>query len=274
MRLFFLLSGLLMFTCSFGQYYYNDVVVLKQTNSQYQALKTNRILLVNAKSFEGSDAPQENFVLQQKLINNWAQVITTSTAPSAVSSVSVADYADGFIKKSVDTGGNVQSTVMYTYGADGYVSSITTITADTFMNNSSTEVHQWFYSGGSPVRMLRIKDNTDTTIADFVKDEQGNIEEEHLKKRGRNVENYFYYYNNQHQLTDIVRYNSRVKKMLPDFLFEYDNSGRLAQLTQILHNAGTYLTWQYQYGENGLKQTETCYDKQKRVVGKIVYNYN
>jgi YD repeat-containing protein len=62
--------------------------------------------------------------------------------------------------------------------------------------------------------------------------------------------------------------------MLPDFLFDYDSAGRLTQLTQILQNSGTYLTWNYDYNANGLKQSETCYDKDKQVVGKIVYYYN
>jgi len=276
MRLLFVFTSLLLAQISSGQYYYNDIIVLNQTNTQYQALKANRIALVNAKSFESNtEEPAQNFLLQQQLINNWAEVITTSNDPSAGSSVSEAFYENGLIKKSVDTGGgNVASTVLYEYDASGNVTNITTLTADTFMNNSSTEVHQWFYSNNSPLRMLRIKDNVDTTVVDFVKDEQGNIAEEHLKKNGRNMENYFYYYNAAHRLTDIVRYNSRAKKMLPDFLFDYDSAGRLAQLTQVLQNSGTYLTWHYDYNTNGLKQTETCYDKDKQVLGKIVYYYN
>jgi len=275
MRFFFVLVCVLFAQFSYSQYYYNDIIVLNQTNSQYQTLKANRIALVNAKSFEGSGEPVDNFVLQQQLLKNWAEVITTSTDPATSSStVSDADYENGRIKQSVDTGGRVASTVLYNYDASGNINTITSITSDTFMASNSQEVHQWFYNGNSPVRMLRIKDNIDTTVIDFVKDEQGNIAEEHLKKKGRNIETYFYYYNAAHLLTDIVRYNYRAKKMLPDFLFDYDKDGKLTQLTQILQNTGATLTWYYEYNANGLKQTETGYDKDRQVVGKIVYSYN
>lgn len=274
MKLFFVIVGFFILQFSHGQYYYNDIVVLNQANNQYQALKANRIALVNAKSFEGTGEHVENFVLQQQCLNNWAEVITTSNDPSAGNTVSDAFYENGLIKKSVDTGGNVSSTVLYDYDAGGNINTITTLSNDTFMNSQSKEVHQWFYNGGSPVRMLRIKDGIDTTVVDFIKDEQGNIAEEHLKKKGRTTETYFYYYNQAYRLTDIVRYNIAAKKMLPDFLFDYDTAGRVSQLTQILKASGTYLTWQYDYNASGLKQTETCYDKDKQVIGKIVYSYN
>ena len=259
----------------FSQYYYNDVVVLRQTNSQYQALKANHIVLVNAKSFDSDGTPVADFVLQQQLVNNGAEVITTSKDLSAGSSVSDAFYENGLLKKSIDTGGSyVTNTVLYDYDALGNITTLTTLTSDTFMNSHSKEVHQWFYSNGSPVRMLRIKDDKDTAVVDFVKDEQGNVAEEHLTKHGHGIETYFYYYNQQHQLTDIVRYNRATKKMLPDFLFDYDSNGRLAEYNQVLHGASTHLTWHYEYNANGLKQNETCYDKNKQLVGKIVYSYN
>jgi len=275
MRLLFFIMCLVFTSVSFGQYYYNDVIVPRQTNNQYQALKANHIALVNAKSFEGDGTPIEGFVLQQQVINNGTEIVTTSKDPSGSVGVTDAFYQNGLIKKSVDTGGSyVTNTVLYDYDAAGNIATLTTLTSDTFMNSHSKEVHQWFYDGGTPVRMLRIKDNTDTTVVDFVKDEQGNVVEEHLKKNGKGIETYFYYYNPQHQLTDIVRYNRAAKKMLPDFLFDYDSAGRLAEFNQVLHAASTHLTWHYEYNANGLKQTETCLDKDNHVVGKIVYAYN
>jgi hypothetical protein len=34
-----------------------------------------------------------------------------------------------------------------------------------------------------------------------------------------------------------------------------------------------YLTWRYEYAENGLKTRELCLNKQKSLVGKIEYQY-
>ena len=123
------------------------------------------------------------------------------------------------------------------------------------------------------LKMLLIKNNSDTTTVEFVKDEHGDIAEERWRKKGNLVENYFYYYNDQHKLTDIVRYNERAQRLLPDYLFSYDSNGTLVKLTQIPQGSADYLIWQYVYGPNGLKQKELCFNKQKQPVGTIEYIY-
>jgi len=254
-----------------GQHYYTDIVVLKETNRQYQAIKTARITTVTAKSFESDGQPTENFLLQQTVSGN--QVTTSSSSVATGASVSVNYYTSNRLTRTVDNDSNINSTVTYVYDATGNIQSITTAINDTLMGSNGTEVHLWYYNGSDPVRMLRIKDKTDTTVVDFVKDEQGNIAEEHLSKKGRRIENYFYYYNAAHQLTDIVRFNQRARKMLPDFLFEYDDKGLVTQLTQVQQNTGSYIIWRYTYNPNGLKQKEAAYDKLKRPIGSVEYSF-
>ncbi|HWB25734.1 MAG TPA: hypothetical protein VG738_09655 [Chitinophagaceae bacterium] len=256
------------------QYYYNDIVALKETNRQYSAIKNAHIATITAHSFEADGQPTQGFSLKQEINNNQSEITTTSSITSAGEAVSVSYYDSNRLIKTIDNSTNIISTVNYSYDAAGNIKTITTATTDTFMNSNSEEIHQWFYNGSTPLYMLRIKDKTDTTIVDFVKDEQGNIAEEHWKKKGRNIENYFYYYNDAHLLTDIVRFNERAKRMLPDFLFGYNSDGLLTQLTQVHLNTGSYLVWHYDYNSNGLKQTETCYDKKKQLVGRIEYTFN
>jgi hypothetical protein len=141
------------------------------------------------------------------------------------------------------------------------------------MNSSSSETHLWFYENNKPVKMLLIKNNNDTTTVELKKDEQGDVAEERWRKKGHLVENYFYYYNERHRLTDIVRFNTKAQRLLPDFLFEYDDDGRLIQFTQIPVASDNYLVWHYEYGTNGLKEKERCFNKQKRPVGTIEYTY-
>ena len=141
------------------------------------------------------------------------------------------------------------------------------------MNSSSQEMHQWFYENDKPTKMLLIKNNNDTTTVEFKIDEHGDVGEERWRKKGRIVENYFYYYNDQHKLTDIVSYNAKAQRLLPDFLFEYDNNGTLIKFTQIPQGSADYLVWQYVYLQNGLKQKELCFNKQKQPVGSIEYHY-
>lgn len=254
-----------------SQYYYNDIIVLKETNRQYQALKTARITQVSAKSFESDGQPTAGFVLQQEVVSN--TITTTSQVSTSAPSTSVNTYVNNRLVKTVDNSPNIISTANYVYDAAGNIQTITTVVTDTFMNTNSEEVHQWYYKDNSPSFMLRIKDKADTTIIEFAKDEQGNIAEEHWKKRNRRIENYFYYYNEAHLITDIVRYNLKAAKLLPDFLFEYNSNGLITQLTQIPQMSGAYLVWHYDYNANNLKEKESAFDRQRRPVGTIVYTY-
>ena len=93
------------------------------------------------------------------------------------------------------------------------------------------------------------------------------------KSKGKVVETYYYYYNTGNQLTDIVRYNYRAKKMLPDFLYDYDANGNVVKMTQVPTGRSDYMIWHYIYNSNGLKEKELLYNKQQQLVGRIIYKY-
>jgi hypothetical protein len=156
----------------------------------------------------------------------------------------------------------------------GLIQKITLTTTDTAMKSTLTEVHEWTYNeAGQPQSMLKIKNRTDTTVIELIKDEQGLIVEERWKRKNRVVETYYYYYDTNKQLTDIVRYNTRLKKLLPDFQYEYDANGRVNKMTQLAMNTNSYFIWQYVYNEKGLKQKEVGFDKDRRMIGRIEYTY-
>ena len=121
--------------------------------------------------------------------------------------------------------------------------------------------------------MIRIKDNADSTIVHFKKDEHQNITEELWLKKGRMIEHYYYYYNDKNQLTDIVRYNIEAQQMLPDFLFEYDENGMLSSLTQVPQGSSDYVVWKYIYDERGLKSKDVLFDKHQELLGTVTYTY-
>lgn len=258
--------------CVYAQYYYNDIITTQQTNDQYLLLKKNHIQQVSAKSYEAGGELTADFQLEQNILNNASEITTISSFPSTGKSESQSFYTNDKLTKTITNSDNVQSTVLYSYDGD-LLKSITTQTIDTFMNSSSQEVHQWFYENNKPAKMLLIKNNNDTTTIELTTDEHGDVAEERWRKKGRIVENYFYYYNDQHKLTDIVRYNAKAQRLLPDFLFEYDNNGTLVKFTQIPQGSADYLVWQYEYLPNGLKQKELCFNKQKQPVGSIEYSY-
>ncbi len=255
-----------------AQYYYTDLITTQQINKQYQLLKASRIQLVSAKSYEADNEPTEDLLLEQKISGNGSTITTTSAYPSTGKSISTSLYLNEKISKTTDSTQNIKSTTLYTYEG-GNITSISTITEDVFMNNNLNETHIWIYENSQPLKMLLIKNNTDTTVIEFLKDEQGNIAEELWKKKGTTTEKYFFYYDDKHLLTDIVRFNIRAQRLLPEYLFGYSDAGTLIEFTQVPQGSADYMVWQYSYLANGLKQKELLYNKQKRLLGRVEYSY-
>ncbi len=269
---FFILPVILFLSNSvFSQYYYNDIMALQQSQKQYTALVSAHIKHVAATSFEGSQ-PVDNFKLEQTISPDNKTISITSSDPSAGNLLTLNTYSNGKLVQTKDTSTNIISVTQYSYNADGNISTITTQSDDAFMNSHSVEIHQWKYNNNLPESMIRIKDKTDTTYVTFTYD-AGNVAQETWKRKGKTVETYYYYYNTKAQLTDIVRFNIRVRKMLPDFLYEYNDAGNVAQMMQVPNGSSDYMIWKYSYNTNGLKERELLYNKQQQLIGRVEYKY-
>jgi hypothetical protein len=123
--------------------------------------------------------------------------------------------------------------------------------------------------------MWRIINKTDSVEVRFVLDKEGNVIEELNIKRGVYSDPIDYYYDERNRLTDIVRFNHKANRDLPDFMFEYDDNDRVIQkitTTTELHIG--YLIWRYLFNEKGLKTKEALFNKDKELQGKIEYTYN
>jgi hypothetical protein len=121
--------------------------------------------------------------------------------------------------------------------------------------------------------MLRIKNNTDTSYVSFKLDDAGNVSEEQSVRKGIKTEPVFYYYDAQKRLTDIVRFNNRSRRLLPEYMFEYSPANMVIQKITVPANSSDYMIWRYQYDATGLKVKEAVYDKYKQLTGKIEYVY-
>ena len=261
-----------LYHCS-AQYYYNDVVSLKESNHIYQLLKKNNVQEVSATSTEADHTPTPGFVYSKTIKNNGALILTHTELETGGTSDDYDTYANDLLVKSSDSADNILTTVDYTYDTNANTLQVQTETEDTAMDTHSTELHQWFYTGNIPDSMMRIKDKTDTTFIHFKKDEHQNITEELWMKKGRQIEHYFYYYDDKSQLTDIVRYNIEAQKMLPDYVFDYNDNGILASLTQVPQGSSDYVVWQYIYDERGLKTKDVLFDKHQQLLGTVTYTY-
>lgn len=271
-RLLCLFCFLFLFFICKAQYYYNDIVALQQARIQYSALKNNHIKTVTATSYEGNEVVTD--FLLQKQVSSDANIITVNASyPSSGTTSTVNTYSNDRITKSIDSKANVTTTTSYEYDNSGRLQNITTNTTDTFMLSQTQEVHLWFYKDDKPEKMLRIKDVKDTSEINFSYDEQGNVAQETWRKKGKIQQAYYYYYNAVKQLTDIVEYNNKAKKLLPDFIYEYDASGNIIQMTQVPSGSSDYMIWKYIYNDKNLKQQELLYTKQNQLVGRIEYTY-
>ena len=81
--------------------------------------------------------------------------------------------------------------------------------------------------------MLKIMNGTDTTYVRFIPDEKGNIGEEHATRNGEALPIVYYYYDDNNRLTDIVRYNMKAQRLLPDNIFEYREDGKMTSLLAV-----------------------------------------
>ncbi len=258
----------------FGQYYFNDVVSAQLSNEQYKLLRSNKIHKVKATSFEADNSVTEGFLVEEEISLDGKRIIQTSSLSGGKASVVNRFYELNKLKRTQTLFNGIETKTEYNYTDKGAIQKIVITTTDTAMKATTVEAHEWMYNeAGQPLSMLKIKNRTDTTLIELLKDENGLVIEEHWKRKNRNLETYYYYYDSKNQLTDIVRFNARLKKLLPDFQYEYDANGKVSQMTQVSMSSSSYIIWKYTYNEKGLKQKEVGYDKDRRLAGRIEYTY-
>ena len=84
----------------------------------------------------------------------------------------------------------------------------------------------------------------------------------------------YYYYSDQNMVTDIVRFDKKIKQLLPDVMFEYDENNRVIQrITTLSTTLRDYLIFRYLYNDKGLKTKEAMFGKMKQLKGRIEYAY-
>jgi hypothetical protein len=172
------------------------------------------------------------------------------------------------------------NTLSYQYDAGGKITRIENKSTNPAEEFNITEVHAWTYGpSGRPEKMWRILTGSgypspDTLEIRFIADDAGNTGDEVSYRRNRETGRIYYYYDDQGRLTDIVRFNTKLNKLLPDVMFEYDDSDRVIQkITTTSDRITAYLIWRYVFDSRGLKTKEALFDNNKQITGKIDYSY-
>jgi len=188
---------------------------------------------------------------------------------------------------------DIESATTNEYDANGRITRVQNTTKDSANDFNQSEIHHWIYNAaGKPQKMWRIINSIDRLEIRFTPDENGNPIDERVYKKGVETSQYysyyddakklkfvqtgaiFYYYDDQNRLTDVVRFNLKSKRLLPDFMFEYDDKDRVIKKISTTANLKLgYLIWWYIFDDKGLKSKEALFNKDKQLTGKMGYSY-
>ena len=256
-----------------AQYYYNDLLANIQTHKQYKLLRALKVKKITATAQESANSTPET-LLTEEISTDGKRIIIYTYQQNGKTSRTSTQYEMGKLKKSESNNKGVESSTLYSYNETGLPALIQSTTKDTFLSSITGEAHQYFYKqDGSPDYAYVIRNQSDTILVNFTTDNQKLVLEETWTRRKKEIEKYYYYYNEKQQLTDIVRFNSKLNKLLPDFVYSYNESGYIIQMIQVPRSSNNYITWKYIYNDKGLKTTETCSNKEKKLLGTVGYSY-
>jgi hypothetical protein len=258
-----------------AQYYYKDLIGTREINQTIQLYLSNKVMAVEATGFDGDGVKNSDFSETHSFFPDLHLMKIAARNKTVITNEYYRFDAKGLLINMSDTSSSLVSTTTYTYDDKNNPMIIKNTLADTGDSIYANEVHQWFYNDqGKPLRMLRIVNNNDTTEVRFTLDEKGNVTEEVPFVKKVSGEKTYYYYDDKNRLTDIVRFNTKARRLLPDYMFEYTEKNQVSQKITTLSMADlAYLIWRYVYDDKGLKTKEASFNKDKVMTGKIEYAY-
>lgn len=258
-----------------AQYYYKDILVVEQTNLMQKRYAGEKIKKVTLQSYDADNTTTRDFLGYQLVGDNFRKLTTiTRTSYSDFSTMTSLFDESGRLSQVTDSTNSNVGITSYSYTPVGLPEKISVKTRSLRNQYEQLEEHLWQYNSSSlPVQMLRIRNGKDTLRVTFVVDEKGKVAEEKTVISPRRSESVYYYYTPEGKLSDIVRYNIKAKRLLPEFMFEYNENGFVSKMINVPNAGGNYVTWLYVYDKAGLKQREVAQDKQKQLMGRVDYLY-
>lgn len=258
-----------------GQHYYRDLVSHQENLDKFSRLKKARVISSTVTSYEPNGAPSEGFSLRQQCNPGYTQVKTIMEMPFSGRMAMTNYYStEGLLYRTTDSGYQAFTRYEYSYDSSRRLVSIVQRAQAAGEKAVTEETHRWEYDErGFPLRMIKSRGAGDSSVIALVTDESGQVLEEYAIVNGSPGEKTYYYYDNYGRLTDIVRFNARAGKLVADMMFDYDNEGRIRQRASLEQGSFAYSTWIILYNEQGLVSEEKFYDTQKKLAGRMAYQY-
>lgn len=272
------------FLCSIvihAQYYYNDIIGTRETNRQMQTYLANKVKMVTATGYTPQGSKATDFAEVYEIMENGKTLKISRNSNLTHSSVYHRFDAQNRLISIIDTSLGIQNITSYEYDAGGSIITIQNTVKDPATDIDMVELHRWFYNNDGHIeKMWRTINGSDSLEIRFIPDEKGNPGEEHTFRNGYETDMLYYYFDERNRITDIVRYNKKVKKLLPDEIVSYDDADRIIQ--RITSTPGDnlrkttwvgYIIWRYIYNAQGLKTKEALFNNEQEPTGKIEYSY-
>lgn len=264
-----------------AQYYYNDIIGTRETNRQMQSYIANNVKMVTATGYTPQGSKATDFAEVQEITGNGKILKVSKNSDLTHSSFYQRFDEQNRLISIMDTTLGIQNITSYEYDTGGRVISIQNSVNDKATDINQVEVHRWIYSkDGKVEKMWRTINGTDSLEIRFIPDENGNPGEERTFRKGYETDMLYYYFDERNRITDIVRFNKKVKKLLPDVIISYDDDDRIIQ--RITSTPGDnlrsttwvgYIIWRYIYNGQGLKTKEALFNNEQQLTGKIEYSY-
>ncbi|HEV8505325.1 MAG TPA: hypothetical protein VGQ53_08000 [Chitinophagaceae bacterium] len=267
-----------------AQYYYKDIIGTRDINQTIKLYLGNKVLSAEATGFDGDGAKNSDFSETHYFFIDRNLLKIATRNKTVITNEYYRFDAKGLLINLTDTSSSLESgdthtylvaTTTYSYNDKDNPVLIKNTVTDASDSIYATEGHQWFYNDqGKPARMLKILNNNDTTEIQFTLDNKGNVIEEFPVIKKISGEKTYYYYDDKNRLTDIVRFNTKARRLLPDYMFEYTENNQVSQkVTTVSMMDLGYLIWRYVYDNKGLKTKEASFNRDKVMTGKIEYSY-
>jgi len=258
----------------FCQYYFQDIYNTQQTVATLALLKENKVKTQMVQTLDANMEIDRDFRCERNLSPTYHQMrAQTQSSSTGYSAMTSSFSGKGQLTKTVDSSSASVTITLYRYTGDGLLQYISSTSTARESKMRFDETRTYVYdAAGHLQRMIQKKGNVnDSAVVIFKTDSSGHVTEELEQRSGKRT---FYNYDKEGRLTDVYRYQAAKKRMLPDYILEYNAQGKLVKMTTVNAQTSSYTIWQYEYQPNGLPLKETCYGKGRELMGMVKYSYD
>ncbi len=258
-----------------SQYLFQEIMSLQQATQERKTYADKNIKKIKVKSFEEDGSVSKRFFCEKKFSKNHSEYkLYTRTGVGDKSLMTGFFDGNGMLIKTIDSSETLVKICSILYDNQKRVSETKTNSRskDEDFVIELTELHSYAYENDNslnPSHMWKIKQGKDSTQILFQTDENGNIA---IEKNARTGAKYFYYYDTQNKITDIVHQSEYKTNLIPDYIFEYDALGQLIRTTTAASTVREMTNWLYDY-KDGLKVLEVIKSGMGERLGRFEYEY-